>query len=458
MSESAAAVLLDLAHACRCGCTERLFREEAAAATADAHLLVLCAGSARSAVVDASVRAWSGGGGARVLLDWSATAACAYRLKRAADEAGVLWLRVITSPRGRALLLGYERALFTALYKFTYRLGCGPRPLRGADTPVRKVEGDVTVLLQALPAVGGAIRLLTSTLIPECFGHGFSTRAGGVSLVPTLSSLNLFSSPRRRDSAALVNENRRRLALHAGFYPRPLQMLKVEHSSRVWVLGKAEPERYDAAVTDRPGAVLAAPGADCVPMLFADPVAKAVGVAHAGWRGTLLGVATATVSAMATELGCVRTNIRVVLGPSVGPCCFALEPEQAARFRPDCVRRSPSHRPNVDLRLANRWPNACPCVAALPLLFLPPNPLPARALPILLDPLPAPPSLACSLLAHLSWLARVWQAAAGGGGHPSAAHPGRPRRGALHVMPPGRLLLARAGRSPLWHPGGLPVA
>ncbi|XP_037136736.1 purine nucleoside phosphorylase LACC1 isoform X7 [Syngnathus acus] len=354
MSESAAAVLLDLAHACRCGCTERLFREEAAAATADAHLLVLCAGSARSAVVDASVRAWSGGGGARVLLDWRATAACAYRLKRAADEAGVLWLRVITSPRGRALLLGYERALFTALYKFTYRLGCGPRPLRGADTPVRQVEGDVTVLLQALPAVGGAIRLLTSTLIPECFGHGFSTRAGGVSLVPTLSSLNLFSSPRRRDSAALVNENQRRLALHAGFYPRPLQMLKVEHSSRVWVLGKAEPERYDAAVTDQPGAVLAAPGADCVPMLFADPVAKAVGVAHAGWRGTLLGVATATVSAMATELGCVRTNIRVVLGPSVGPCCFTLEPEQAARFRPDCVRRSPSRRPNVDLRLANR--------------------------------------------------------------------------------------------------------
>ncbi|XP_037136732.1 uncharacterized protein lacc1 isoform X3 [Syngnathus acus] len=277
MSESAAAVLLDLAHACRCGCTERLFREEAAAATADAHLLVLCAGSARSAVVDASVRAWSGGGGARVLLDWRATAACAYRLKRAADEAGVLWLRVITSPRGRALLLGYERALFTALYKFTYRLGCGPRPLRGADTPVRQVEGDVTVLLQALPAVGGAIRLLTSTLIPECFGHGFSTRAGGVSLVPTLSSLNLFSSPRRRDSAALVNENQRRLALHAGFYPRPLQMLKVEHSSRVWVLGKAEPERYDAAVTDQPGAVLAAPGADCVPMLFADPVAKAAG-------------------------------------------------------------------------------------------------------------------------------------------------------------------------------------
>uniref|UniRef100_A0A3Q2Z4P8 Laccase (multicopper oxidoreductase) domain containing 1 n=2 Tax=Hippocampus comes TaxID=109280 RepID=A0A3Q2Z4P8_HIPCM len=209
-------------------------------------------------------------------------------------------------------------------------------------------------MLRALPPVGGAIRLLTSSLIPECFGHGFSTRGGGVSRVPALSSLNLFSSPRRRDSAALVQENRRRLALHAGFYPRPLQMLKVEHRGRVWVLGKAEPERYDAAVTDRPGRVLAAPGADCVPVLFADPVAKAVGVAHAGWRGTLLGVAAATVAAMTTELGCARADILVVLGPSVGPCCFALEPEQAARFRPDCVRRAQGRRPNVDLRLANR--------------------------------------------------------------------------------------------------------
>ncbi|XP_051937923.1 purine nucleoside phosphorylase LACC1 [Hippocampus zosterae] len=345
---TAAAVLLDLAHSCGCGCAERLLRQEAAAdADARAVLIVLCAGDATDAA-DAALGAWSGGS-ARVLADWRATAACAYRLKRAADEAGALSLRVITSPRGRGRLLAYERALFTPLYTFTYRLGCGAEA-----PPVREADGDVAAMLRALPAVGGAVRLLTSSLIPDCFGHGFSTRVGGVSLVPTLSSLNLFSSPRRRDSGALVQENRRRLALHAGFYPRPLQMLKVEHGDRVWVLGKAEPERYDAAVTDRPGAVLAAPGADCVPLLFADPVAKAVGVAHAGWRGTLLGVAAATVSAMTTELGCARADILVVLGPSVGPCCFSLEPEQAARFPPECVRRARGRRPEVDLRLANR--------------------------------------------------------------------------------------------------------
>lgn len=54
------------------------------------------------------------------------------------------------------------------------------------------------------------------------------------------------------------------------------------HGSDVWVVGKAEPQSYDAMVTDQPGMVIAAPGADCMPILFADPVSKVVGAAHAG--------------------------------------------------------------------------------------------------------------------------------------------------------------------------------
>lgn len=60
-----------------------------------------------------------------------------------------------------------------------------------------------------------------------CFGHGFSTRAGGVSDIPTLSALNLYCSQRRRDPRAVVQENQRRLALHTGFHPRPLRIAKV---------------------------------------------------------------------------------------------------------------------------------------------------------------------------------------------------------------------------------------
>lgn len=56
----------------------------------------------------------------------------------------------------------------------------------------------------------------------------------------------------------------------------------MNHASDVWVLGKAEPESYDAMVTNQTGVVLAAPGADCMPILFADPVLKVIGAAHAG--------------------------------------------------------------------------------------------------------------------------------------------------------------------------------
>lgn len=66
----------------------------------------------------------------------------------------------------------------------------------------------------------------------------------------------------------------------------------MNHANDVWVLGKAEPESYDAMVTNQTGLVLAAPGADCMPLLFADPVTKVIGVAHAGQSSLLLKVLT----------------------------------------------------------------------------------------------------------------------------------------------------------------------
>lgn len=57
---------------------------------------------------------------------------------------------------------------------------------------------------------------------------------------------------------------------------------QVNHGRDVWALGTVEPDRYDAMVTDRTGVVLAAPGADCMPILFVDPRSKVIAVAHAG--------------------------------------------------------------------------------------------------------------------------------------------------------------------------------
>lgn len=56
----------------------------------------------------------------------------------------------------------------------------------------------------------------------------------------------------------------------------------MDHGSDLWIIGRREPESYDGIVTNQSGVTLVAPGADCMPLLFADPVQKAIGAAHAG--------------------------------------------------------------------------------------------------------------------------------------------------------------------------------
>ncbi|XP_069576200.1 purine nucleoside phosphorylase LACC1 [Brachyistius frenatus] len=353
------AVLVDLTAGCSPACTGASLLEESASLS---HVFLLCGKSYRKkngfpGTFLSSCRSVQ-------VLDSGSTAECLYRFKQTLDQLDLSSVRVVTTAQGREMLALYQKLLFTAVYTFDYKV----RPTdnftcpscRGSthtESPGGRVHQDVSAVMQELPALKGDITVLSSTLIPDSFGHGFSSRAGGVSYIPTLSSLNLFSSSRRRDPGAVVMENRRRLALHAGFHPQPLHLVKVNHASNVWILGKAEPENYDAMVTNQTGVVLAAPGADCMPILFADPVLRVIGVAHAGWKGTLMGVAMVTVDAMVSEFGCRVSDIVVAVGPSVGVCCFTLDREQALDFtciHPDCVPDPESVRPHIDIRLANR--------------------------------------------------------------------------------------------------------
>jgi YfiH family protein len=104
--------------------------------------------------------------------------------------------------------------------------------------------------------------------------------------------------------------------------------------------------------------VLGAFAADCIPMLFADPNARVIGACHAGWRGTIGGVAANVVGRM-QELGARAQDIRVALGPSIGPCCFEVGPEVVDAFRtafgalPGMVVRGPA-KDHVDLRVVTR--------------------------------------------------------------------------------------------------------
>ena len=75
-------------------------------------------------------------------------------------------------------------------------------------------------------------------------------------------------------------------------------------------------------MTNEPGAALVCFAADCTPVLLYDPVARAVGAAHSGWRGTAQGIAARTVEQMQRLYGCKPENIRAAIGPSIGQCCF----------------------------------------------------------------------------------------------------------------------------------------
>jgi polyphenol oxidase len=204
----------------------------------------------------------------------------------------------------------------------------------------------------------GSIRVLTSPLIDaEVFVHGFPERTGGVSIGPR-SSLNL--GYRWGDDLALVEHNRRLLAAHVGFDADELVVTKHVHGTAVWRVGEPlpEPPEFDGLVSDRPGAVLGAFAADCIPMVFADAEARVCGAAHSGWRGTVAGVAANVVARM-QEAGAAQARVRVALGPSIGPCCFEVGPEVVAAFRErfgalDGLVVPGPRKDHIDLRRATR--------------------------------------------------------------------------------------------------------
>lgn len=201
------------------------------------------------------------------------------------------------------------------------------------------------------------IRIYRSPVIPEGFLHGFPERHGGVS-TGLRASLNLGF--RWGDDPANVDENRRRVAAQVGYDPGQLQVTKHVHGTRVWKVGEPlpDPPEFDGLVCDRPGPVLGAFAADCIPMLFADPVARVCGACHAGWRGTVGGVAANVIVRM-VELGSRPGDIRVALGPSIGPCCFEVGPEVVDEFRtafgdvPGLIVAGP-RKDHIDLRVASR--------------------------------------------------------------------------------------------------------
>jgi len=107
----------------------------------------------------------------------------------------------------------------------------------------------------------------------------------------------------------------------------------------------------DILATTLPGVALVVQTADCVPVVLAGP--NAVGIAHAGWRGSAANAAGAAVEEM-SRVGAPPSALRAWLGPSIGPCCYEVGGEVAAQFAGDFARRSCNGRFTLDLRAVNR--------------------------------------------------------------------------------------------------------
>ena len=150
--------------------------------------------------------------------------------------------------------------------------------------------------------------------------HAVLTRRGGASRAP-FESLNMGSSV--GDDPVAVAENRRRAFALFGRAGESVPELHQVHSTRV-LLGTRRregepPPQADGVVTDDPRLTLCMRFADCVPILLYDPAHRAAGMAHAGWKGTIAGVAASAVEAMRAHFGSKPEDILAGIGPSIGP-------------------------------------------------------------------------------------------------------------------------------------------
>lgn len=170
--------------------------------------------------------------------------------------------------------------------------------------------------------------------------HGFSTRKGGVS-TGIFSSMNL--NFKRGDDPDAVLENYRRMAAALNMRVDDMVLSDQTHTTNVRVIteedrgkGILKPQDYsdvDGMITNVPGIVLVTSYADCVPLYFVDPVRKAIGLSHSGWKGTVGHIGQKTVWKMHEVYGSEPKDIVAAIGPSICQSCYEVSDDVAEAFR-----------------------------------------------------------------------------------------------------------------------------
>lgn len=196
----------------------------------------------------------------------------------------------------------------------------------------------------------------------------FTSRNGGFSTGP-FTSLNLGLHV--GDDPELVIANRELVGKSLGFELNRMVCCDQVHGREVAVVERRHAGRgafslddalkgYDAMVTNSPGVFLTAFFADCFPLYFFDPVKRVIALAHSGWKGTALRIAEAALKVMASEFGCRLHDVRVFIGPGIGPECFEIDEQRKSQveglftFSDDIIYSYNENRMVWDLELTNR--------------------------------------------------------------------------------------------------------
>jgi polyphenol oxidase len=193
--------------------------------------------------------------------------------------------------------------------------------------------------------------------------QGVFTRLGGMSAAPW-ASLNMGGNV--GDDPDAVRHNHQLMYAAADVNPDRVCSLWQVHSADVIVVdGPVEGQRWitqaDGMITNQPDTPLTMRFADCTPIFFYDPVKEVIGMAHAGWRGTVAGIAGNTVRLMQHTYGCVPADIQAAIGPSIGCDNYQVGAEVVEAVQQffgetdTLIQRNPSTQAaHLDLWAANR--------------------------------------------------------------------------------------------------------
>ncbi len=214
----------------------------------------------------------------------------------------------------------------------------------------------------------GLIYLTFPSLESDGVAHCYTTRYGGAS-EGMFSTMNMSFS--RGDDPESVTENYRRICSAIGTDYKKCVLSHQTHTTNIRIVTEADAgkgivterdyEDVDGLITNVKGLTLVTQYADCVGLLFYDPVKRIIATSHAGWRGTVNRIGRKTIQKMIEHFGCNPKDIRCGIAPSIGKCCFEVDTPVYDEFikmtdinLTDCITDDGGGKYHIDLWEINR--------------------------------------------------------------------------------------------------------